>query len=135
MDFTSPSCTKGHVVLQVVLGQRFGSGLWSVCCVLVRNRWCGLSTIYIGKWATLLKVKISMQKKNVHFGILTYFVIPCEQCNRYMHGNVNHMSSPTSNKFYRFSYHSINQQMHTIRQNCNNVITRQLPHVLGLTGQ
>jgi hypothetical protein len=77
MDFTSPSGTKGHVVLQVVLGQLFGSGLWSVCCVLVQNRWCGLSTIYIGKWATLWNVKILMQKKTVLFEILTYFIIPC----------------------------------------------------------
>jgi hypothetical protein len=56
-QYKGTRCFAGRV------GQLFGSGLWSVCCVLVRNRWCGLSTIYIGKWATLWNVKILMQEK------------------------------------------------------------------------
>jgi len=32
------------------------------------------------------------------------------------------------------SHHNVNQRTHTIRQNYNNVIIRQLLHVSGLTG-
>jgi len=34
----------------------------------------------------------------------------------------------------RFSHHNVHQRMHTVRQNYNNVITRQLLHVSRLTG-
>lgn len=40
-----------------------GSGLWSVCCVLVRNRRRGLSPFYISKWVTPLNAKILMQER------------------------------------------------------------------------
>jgi hypothetical protein len=51
-----------------------------------------------------------------------------------MHHNVNNMTVSTSNKVYRFSYHSVNQQMHAVCQNHNNVVTRPLLHISGLTG-
>jgi hypothetical protein len=70
--FKGTRCFGGRVWAAI------GSGLWSVCCVFVGNRWCGLSTIYTGKWATLWNVKILMQKmKTVLFEILTYFIVSC----------------------------------------------------------
>jgi len=104
MDFTSPSSSKGHVVLQVVFGQLFGSGLWSVCCVSIRNRCCGLPTIYIGKWAKLWNVKILMQrKKNSTVGNSDLFYRSVSNNATDLHRNVIRMRALTSNKFYRFN--------------------------------
>lgn len=51
-----------------------------------------------------------------------------------LHRNVNLMRALASNKFYRFNYHSLNQQMHTVRYNHNNVRTLQFVHVSALNG-